>query len=144
MDLSLLLLILAFSACLLLLVRKRLHARARAFTKAVVGTSPLPKPKRRLLILNGLLEPVCEVCVHFDYEMGQASFAQHEAFMGAAKHLTPEQMGVAGAAGRGEHDWDITGPKLPSDRAVTRWEDYGACQLHREGVHKASSCREYA
>lgn len=124
----------------LALMRRRL----RAFTTKVFGSTPMSTPKRRLLVLGGVLEPSCAACKHFDLAAGQAAFKLHEAFFSAAQHLTPEQMGVADKAGRGEHEWDAAGPKQPAGRVVTRWSDYGACQLKGEGVHKDYSCKEYA
>lgn len=121
----------------------QVQQRAKKATETVLGNTELPKPQRRLLVLSGLIDPTCAVCVHFDLEVGQAAMKGFEAFAGAAGHLSPEQMARADDAGRGEAEWDITGPKLPAGHTQTRWSDYGACQRHNEIVHKGSSCKEY-
>lgn len=128
---------------LALLWKLYLGRKARVLTTLVVGSAPIAVPKRRLLILTGLLEPTCEACKHWDYELGQESMKQFEAFQEATKYLSPEQIGVADEAAKGEHPWDITGPQMPAGKRITRWQDYGACQLHREGTHKGSSCKDY-
>lgn len=120
------------------------RTRAKELTTAVVGKSEMAVPKRRLLVLSGLLDPTCEVCNHFDLKGGQEAMAQFEAFMGATRSLTPEQMGRVDDAGRGDADWDVKGPVLPASNPVTRWDDYGACGLQNIGIHKGASCKDYA
>jgi len=120
-----------------------LKSKVQQTTASLLGATKISPSKRRLVVMGGLLAPTCEACIFFDHELGQEAMAKFDAFFNAAKHLTPEQMAKTDAAVRGEVDWDEQGPKLDPKLAVTRWEEYGACKFHNEGVHKGHTCKDY-
>lgn len=98
-------------------------------THLPVVADPTPKPAAKL---------ICDDCVHWDLEAGQAAMTQNQPFFKAAQVLTPYQMGST-------VEYDDAGNALPrkdgrGSGMKASWEELGGCGLRDEGTFRNFTC----
>lgn len=99
--------------------------------------------KLSVRIARGKVDKACELCRHWNLQLGQRAIADNPAFHEASQYVSPNKHSRSVAQVEGEDD---VAP--PEDRELLpvledSWARFGGCTLLNEGRHAIDVCPKF-